>query len=64
MSALAQHRRGFHRGVDLVTGAVEEAGVDEHHAVLCRANRFLEDVRRILGWCAAIPRDPYGRSHR
>jgi hypothetical protein len=27
--ALADHRAGFHRGVDLVAGAVEEAGVDE-----------------------------------
>jgi hypothetical protein len=34
--ALADHRAGFHGGVDLVAGAVEEAGVDEHHAVLRR----------------------------
>jgi hypothetical protein len=32
--ALADHRAGFHRGVDLIAGAVEEPGVDEHHAVL------------------------------
>src|SRR5690606_16028645 len=31
--SLAYHRAGFHGGVDLVTGAVEEAGVDEHHAL-------------------------------
>ncbi|MCY1391936.1 hypothetical protein D9M71_67910 [compost metagenome] len=31
--ALAHHGAGFHGGVDLVTGAVEEAGVDEHHAL-------------------------------
>ena len=30
---LADHRAGFHRGVDLVAGAVEEAGVDEDDAV-------------------------------
>ena len=30
---LAHHRAGFHGGVDLVAGAVEEAGVDEHDAV-------------------------------
>ena len=28
---LADHRTGFHRGVDFVTGPVEEAGVDEDH---------------------------------
>src|SRR5690554_7876888 len=32
--ALADHGACFHGGVDLVTGAVEEAGVDEHHALL------------------------------
>ena len=31
---LAHHRAGLHRGVDLVAGAVEEAGVDEGHARL------------------------------
>ena len=31
--ALADHRAGLHRGVDLVAGAVEEAGVDEDDAV-------------------------------
>ena len=30
---LADHGAGFHRGVDLVAGAVEEAGVDEHDAL-------------------------------
>jgi hypothetical protein len=30
---LGQHGAGFHAGVDLVAGAVEEAGVDEHDAV-------------------------------
>src|SRR5690606_24932843 len=30
---LANHRAGFHGGVDFVTGTVEEAGVDEHHAL-------------------------------
>jgi hypothetical protein len=31
--ALAQHRAGLHGGVHLVAGAVQEAGVDEGHAV-------------------------------
>jgi hypothetical protein len=31
--ALAQHGAGLHRGVDLVAGAVQEAGVDEHDPV-------------------------------
>ncbi len=39
--ALADHRAGFHRGVDLVAGAVEEAGVDEHHALLRRGSHSL-----------------------
>ena len=30
---LADHRARLHRGVDLVAGAVKEAGVDEHHPV-------------------------------
>ncbi len=30
---LAHHGAGFHGGVDFVTGTVEEAGVDEHHAL-------------------------------
>ena len=30
---LADHRAGFHRGVDLVAGAVQEPGVDEGHAI-------------------------------
>jgi hypothetical protein len=30
---LAQHRPRLHGGVDLVAGAVEKAGVDEHDAV-------------------------------
>ena len=40
--ALADHRAGFHRGVDLVAGAVEEAGVDEHDALLRGADALLE----------------------
>ena len=46
---LADHRPGLHRGVDLVAGAVEEAGVDEHHAVAApRAMHALRlaEVRR------------------
>jgi hypothetical protein len=39
---LAGNRAGLHRGVDLVAGAVEEAGVDEGHPVLRRADAFLE----------------------
>ena len=31
--ALADHRPGVHRRVDLVAGAVQETGVDEHHPV-------------------------------
>ena len=44
--ALADHRAGLHRGVDLVAGAVEEAGVDEEDAVLRGADRFLQVQRR------------------
>ena len=40
--ALADHRAGFHRGVDLVAGAVEEAGVDEDDALPCGADALLE----------------------
>src|SRR5258708_10409749 len=29
--ALSSNRRGLHRGVDLVAGAVQKTGVDEHH---------------------------------
>ena len=36
--ALADHRPGPHRGVHLVAGAVEEAGVDEDDAVLHRCD--------------------------
>ena len=47
--ALADHRPGLHRGVHLVAGAVEEAGVDERRAGRCAAAmhalRFA-DVRR------------------
>ena len=39
---LADHRPGLHRGVDLVAGAVEEAGVDEHHAMLRRGDAGLQ----------------------
>ena len=40
--ALADHRTGFHRGVDLVAGAVEETGIDEDHPLGSGANAFLE----------------------
>ena len=39
---LADHGPGFHAGVDLVAGAIEEAGVDEEHARSRRADAFLE----------------------
>src|SRR5690606_12431770 len=39
---LAHHGAGFHGGVDLVTGTVEEAGVDEHHALAGRLDAGLE----------------------
>ena len=39
---LADHRTGLDRGVDLVAGAVEEAGVDEHHPILCRVDARLQ----------------------
>ena len=39
---LADHRAGFHRGVHLVAGAVEKAGVDEADAALGGANALLE----------------------
>ena len=40
--ALADHRPRFHGGVHLVAGPVEEAGVDETHALGCRADALLE----------------------
>src|SRR5690606_37173239 len=40
--AFAQHGAGFHDGVHLVTGTVEEAGVDEGDAVLGSADASLE----------------------
>ncbi len=40
--ALANHRAGFHGGVDLVTGTVEEAGVDEHHAFFGGTDTFFQ----------------------
>ena len=43
---LADHRPGFHRGVNLVARAVEEAGIDEHHARLGGADTFLQIDRR------------------
>jgi hypothetical protein len=39
---LAAERPRLHRGVDLVASPVEEAGVDEGHPVLRRADAFLE----------------------
>ena len=38
--ALARYGSRFHRGVNLVTGAVEKAGVDEHDALLHRPDAF------------------------
>ncbi len=45
---LAHHRPGLHRRVDLVAGAIEEAGVDEDDPVLHRvdAGRQIGAVRR------------------
>ena len=40
--ALANERASFHRCVDFVAGAVEEAGVDEYHSALDRPDAFLE----------------------
>ena len=42
MSSLRSIGAGFHGGVDLVAGAVEEAGVDEDDAVLRGADAGLE----------------------
>ena len=39
---LADHGACFHGAVDLVAGAVKEAGVDEHDPLLCGADAFLE----------------------
>ena len=39
---LAAERARLHRGMDLVAGAVEEAGVDEDHPVLRRPDAFLQ----------------------
>ena len=44
--ALAQHRARNHRRVQLITGAVEEAGVDEHHALARGADALHEIERR------------------
>ena len=46
MALLSQRR--FHARVDLITGAVEEAGIDEHHALAGAADAFgeVEVVRR------------------
>ncbi len=38
----ADHRTGFHHGVDLVTRAIQEAGVDKDHAVACRRDTVAE----------------------
>ena len=38
----ADHRPGLHGGVDLVAGAIEEAGIDEDKRDLRRADAFLE----------------------
>ena len=40
--ALADHRTGFHRGVDFIAGAVEEASVDEDDAFLGGTYCFLQ----------------------
>ena len=40
--ALAHHRAGEHGGVHLVTGAVQESGVDEGHAALGGGNAGFE----------------------
>src|SRR5690625_5089200 len=39
---LAHHRPGFHGSVHLITGAVEETGVDEDGAILGGADALLE----------------------
>ncbi|MNH97428.1 hypothetical protein D3C73_501280 [compost metagenome] len=39
---LAYHRAGFHGGVDFVASAVEETGVNEHHALAGRFDAGLE----------------------
>ncbi|OMQ40209.1 hypothetical protein BKP54_28915 [Ensifer sp. 1H6] len=44
--ALADHRTGFHRSVDLVAGAIEETGVDEDDAFARGADALLEIDRR------------------
>ena len=46
---LARNRAGFHRGVDLIAGAIEKAGVDEDHALPRGADAFHEiDARAAL----------------
>ncbi len=40
--ALADHRASFHRRMDFVAGAVEEASIDEDHTFFCCADCFLE----------------------
>ena len=47
--AFGEHRAGLHRGVDFIAGAVEEAGVDEHHPVLHGV-----DTGGKIGGCAAF----------
>ena len=52
--ALANHRAGGHRRVDLVTGSIEEAGVDERDARPRRADALAEVQRR----AALLVHDP------
>ena len=52
---LRDHRSGLHVGVDLVTGAVQEAGVDEHHPVPGPSDALLEPERR----AALLVHDPH-----
>ena len=39
---LRDHGVGLHAGMDFIAGAIEEAGIDEHHAIASGANALLQ----------------------
>ena len=57
---LADHRARFHRGMNFVAGAVQEAGVDENDAVLCGADAFFQ----INGGAALLVHDAHLQGQR
>ena len=53
--ALLQHRAGFHVGVDLVAGAIEEAGVDEDDPLA----GLVDGGRKVEGGATLLIHDPH-----